>query len=356
MGCAIAAELARAGCVVQIFEKAIPGAEASSAAAGILGAGAEATHAGPLLQLCQASQAMWPGFAQDLLHRTGLSIGMQACGAVELGRSADDMAQLRAKSQWLGASVPDLALLDGQQVHQLVDGLGDDVIGALWHPSDGQVEPPLLVRALARDAELTGATLITGRPIEGIVVASGRVHGVQAGGLFPADHVVVAAGAWTDLVPGLAARRTSIRPLHGQLAELLLPAPPCIPVLAWRGGYVVPRADGRVVVGATSEDTGFDKRMTAGGLHHLLAMAISAVPALAQATVVRHWAGLRPQSLDGLPLMGPYLPVAGLHFAAGHHRNGILLTPVTARLIASSVLGAPWPTAWNSLLPAPTAC
>ncbi|MSQ84484.1 MAG: glycine oxidase ThiO [Myxococcales bacterium] len=343
MGCAIAGKLARRDCQVTVLERAVPGAEASSAAAGILGAGAENSADGPLAALCRFSLELWPDFAQVLLQRTELHIGYDPCGVIEVAYSAASAGDLQQKSialaQATGAEPP--RWLDAHELRVRVPDIAVHVCGGLLHAADSQVDPQLLMRALAIDAKRCGARFVVGQAVSGIRVEHGQVIAVQcADTQFSADAVIVAAGAWTDAVTAGLQRRTTIRPLHGELALLDLSAPLFRPVLTWQGGYIVPRRDGRVIIGATSEDIGFRKRQTAGGLLQLLTMATAAVPELANASLIAHWSGLRPQAADGLPMMGPHPQVRGLHFASGHHRNGILLAPATAQLVAQGVLDA----------------
>ena len=343
MGCAVAGELARRGCHVTVLEKAVPGAEASRAAAGILGAATEAEAPGALFDLCQFSLGLWPAFATALRARTGRLLGFQACGALQIAVSDSEVAGLRRKSAWLAAAGQRVEFSCAPLVQHLVQQfsfLAESVAAVAVFPGDGQVEPPLLADALAADAAACGARVIPQQTVVSIEAWGGAVRAVRTSdAVYPADAVVVAAGAWTDLLPDLANRRTTITPEHGQLVQLRLPKVLFREVVAWQGGYLVPRPDGRVVVGATTEQTGYAKQVTAGGLAQLLARATAIVPALQHAEVMHHWSGLRPRSADGLPLLGPHQGVAGLHFASGHHRNGILLTPATALLVAEGVLG-----------------
>ncbi len=345
MGCATAWRLAQFGVRVTVLERALPGAEASSAAAGILGAQTENDAPGPLLELCLASRALWPQFADELRVASGVDVHLLQLGLLELCTTPEEIALRHQRAQWMTARGLRAQWLDADAARALEPALGPAVLGALLLPDDGQVEPPLLARALALAAGRAGAEVLTGQTVQRVAVADGRVNGVQTDQAWlAADAVVIAAGAWTDLVPDLVPRRTAIRPLHGQLlllhtGERLLHATLAGRHSGGRHGYIVPRADGRVLVGATTEAIGFDKRVTAGAMAWLLSLALEFVPQLADARVVDQWSGLRPQSADGLPLLGPHRAVEGLIFASGHHRNGILLTPVTAEVTVNAVLG-----------------
>lgn len=344
MGCAVAAELCRAGWHVTILERAIPGAEASSAAAGMLGAQTECDGPGVLLDLALASRALWPAFAAGLQQRTGIALGYVQHGTLELAKSAADLAHLQARERWMRDAGLVANVLDAAQARMLEPALGPAVLAALHLPDDHQVEPPLLARALAADAALAGSHFVSGEAVQAVEWGERAVQVVTSHGTRTADVLVVAAGAWTDTIPGLSGlrtRRAAIRPVHGQLVQLDGGRARFRHNLVQRGGYLVPRPDGRVVAGATTEDTGFAKRVTAGGLHGLLGMALSLVPVLADAPVVQHWSGLRPHSDDGLPLLGRAQAAPNVVFASGHYRNGILLTPVTARLVVDQLVGRP---------------
>lgn len=340
MGCGVAWRLAQAGKSVTVLEKAVPGAEASSAAAGILGAQAESEGPGPLLDLCLRSRQAWPQFWAQLRATTGIDVGLIQEGLLELAHDDAGCQRLLHRQAWMQAANLRADLLDPNQARALEPALGPTLRCALHLPDDHQVEPPLLARALAAAAVRAGARLVPRSQVQGLDRQGDRVVGVRtATETLACDAVVVATGAWTDLLPDLAPRRAAIEPVHGQLVLLDTRPPLLRKTLALRHGYVVPRADGRVVCGATMEQTGYDKQVTAAGLRHVLGLALDAVPALADSPVLQHWSGLRPRSADDLPLLGPHRTVQGLHFATGHHRNGILLAPVTAEAVAAGVLG-----------------
>lgn len=349
MGCAVAAELARGGCSVTVLERAVPGAEASSAAAGMLGAQTESDGPGPMLTLALASRSLWPQFAADLQQRTGIGLGHVQHGTLELALDTTGLTHLTTRHRWMSEYGLTCALLDADQARGVEPALGPAVLGALLLPDDHQIEPPLLARALAQDARLAGAQLVTGQTVTAIDCTGPRVLVEADGGQWQADYLVVAAGAWSDLIPGIAGlprRRSAISPVHGQLLQLdprrMMFRHNLVQHGVDRpGGYLVPRPDGRVIVGATTEHTGYAKQVTAAGVAHLLHLAMTAVPALSAAPMVQTWSGLRPHSADGLPLLGPLADLPNVVFATGHYRNGILLTPVTARLVADAILSRP---------------
>jgi glycine oxidase len=213
---------------------------------------------------------------------------------------------------------------------------------ALDVPGDHSADPRALVLALAEAARRAGVTLRTGARVERLEQRSGRVSGVGlAGGeVMRADHVVAAAGAWSTAIEGLP--RIPLRPVKGQILRLRDPAGPGLleRIVRFEGGYLVPRGDGRYVLGATMEERGFDTTVTAGGLYALLRDAGEIVPGVHELVIEEMSAGLRPATPDNAPVLGPSEELAGLHWAAGHHRNGILLAPVTADAVADGLDGA----------------
>jgi glycine oxidase len=334
MGCSIALRLAQAGLKPLVLERAVPGAEASSAAAGILAPQQEADAPGPLLDLGLASRALFPALAAELHAATGVDIGYRASGLLVLA-DASGAPALAARAAWQRAAGLRAELLDPAGARRLEPAVGEHA-AALHLPDEAQVDPPLLVRALQLAAARAGAEFASAY-VRRVTHDGSRVTGVELeGDHLAASHVVVAAGSWSGLVEGAALPARAVRPMRGQIVELETRPPPLDRVLFAAGGYLVPRADGRLLVGSTMELVGFRKEVTARGLESLLALARRALPALADAPVRRFWANFRPYTEDHLPILGP-TPIQGLHLATGHFRNGILLAPVTAEAIAALV-------------------
>jgi glycine oxidase len=217
-------------------------------------------------------------------------------------------------------------------------------VGALHLPDDHQIDNVALLAAVeASVRSLPGIEVRIRTSVLGLAVENGRTVGVRtAEGTLPAGAVVLAAGAWSSAVAGLPAR-VEIRPVKGQMAALRSAVTPFRRVVGGRSVYCVPRDDGRIIVGATVEEAGFDKRVDPRAIQRLLAAAVEIVPALAAAPLHASWAGLRPGTADDLPVLGPDPEVGGLLWATGHYRNGILLAPVTAHAIAALLRGEPSP-------------
>lgn len=328
MGCALARELARRGRDVLVLERSIPGAEASSAAGGILGAQAEASEAGPFLDLALRSRALWPELARALREETGVDVGYRKSGLLKL--EIGEEGWLDPIATWQEQAGLPFERLSGREARELQTGLSPRVERALWFEEEGVVDAQMLPSALALAATRAGARVVDG----------GEVLGLRPGGLdtrkgfVEASTIVVCAGAWTSrLLSGEV-----VQPVRGQVLVVRGRPGELGPVTFTSGGYLIPRADGRVLVGSTTERVGFARDVTVGGLAALTGIAIAALPGLAERPIVDHWAGFRPGTPDDLPLLGPTAH-EGVHVLSGHYRNGILLTPISARLMAQTLCG-----------------
>lgn len=338
MGCGIALRLRQAGVRVTILERSIPGAEASSAAAGILAPQWEAEGPGPFLDLCLQSRALYPGLAAELRELTSVDIAYRPCGLLRVAFDEADVGHLNATATWQRGQGLKAELLDTAQAREVEPHLSERALAALHFPDDHQVDNRLLVRALSMAAARVGATFRSGY-VRGVLEEKGRAVGVDLDGEpLRADAVVLAAGAWSGLVQGVPMDPRVVRPARGQMIQLQTRLPVLSRIATSKKGYVVPRADGRVICGSTMEFAGFDKQVTAEGLSRILGMALELCPALGSAPVDSTWAGFRPWTEDHLPILGPS-PLPGLVLATGHFRNGILLAPATAKLAAQVVLG-----------------
>jgi glycine oxidase len=346
IGLSSAWRLAQRGAAVTVVD-ADPSAAASDVAAGMLAPVTEARLGEePLLALNRASWARWPGFAAEVAEAAGRPVGYRADGTLVVALDADDRAvldELAARHRLMGL---DVTPLRGREARSLEPGLAPGTRAGLLAASERSVDPPALVTALRLAARAAGATLVEGT-VERVVVDGDRATGVAlAGGtVVPAATVVLAAGCASGSVAGVPdAARPPVRPVKGQILTLRQdPADPLVSrtvrgLVRGSSIYLVPRDDGRLVVGATVEERGWDRRATAGGAYELLRDALALVPGLDDAELVAVRTGLRPGSPDDLPMVGRSV-VDGLVVATGHHRNGILLTPVTAEAVAAAVTG-----------------
>jgi glycine oxidase len=338
VGLCIALRLRDLGVEVVVLERSIPGAEASSAAAGMLAPQLEVSSPGPFLDLCLRGRALYPSLAAELRERAGMDIGFVTCGTFALAFDDEASAQQLRTARWQIDHGLRVERLSGEQARSQDPLLSPDIRQALLFPDDHQVDNRLLIRALVQATSHAGVQFRHGN-VRGLVQDRGQVRGVDVDGeRAEADAVVVAAGSWTGLVPGLPLPPQAVRPAKGQMVQLQMRTPPLRHVVSGPGGYVVSRADGRVICGTTLELQGFDKAVTAQGLAHVLQTAMHICPALAAASVTENWAGLRPYTDDHLPILGPG-PLERLFLASGHFRNGILLAPLTGRLMAQALVG-----------------
>jgi glycine oxidase len=344
MGSAVALRLAQRGVAVTVIERGIPGAEASSAAAGMLAPQTEADGPGAMLALGVKSRALYPELAVELREATGIDVGYQRCGVLALGFHEDDERALSFRRTWQVAQGQRAELLAEPALRALEPALGPSVRAALHFPDDAQVNPASLARAFSQAAAAAGARFLQGRYVRRVVVERGAVTGLELDGeVLSTETVVLAAGSWSGLVEGGGVPASVVRPARGQLVAIETRPPLFHHVLSVHGrGYLVPRRDGTVIAGSTVEMVGFRKEVTVGGLATILDLARTLVPGLADAPVLSSWSNFRPYTEDQLPVLGA-TAVRGLFLATGHHRNGILLAPITgdavARLIATGDAG-----------------
>lgn len=333
MGSASALALATRGARVVVLERSIPGAEASTAAAGILGAQMEAHGPGPETDLLLAGRALYPAFAERLRSITGIDVHHRKSGVLRVGL---DPAEASAMLAWQRAAGLAIDEVDASGTEKNVVASGR----ALVFPDDAQVDPKPLYRALQIAAEGAGVAYRTGATVRKIAIESDRAVGalLDDGETLRGDHVVLAAGSWSSLVSGVPLPENAVRPVRGQIVELGLRRPPFSHVISGPGAYLVPRDDGRVIVGATTENVGFARAVTARGVRDLLVAATAIAPVLEDAELLGSWSSFRPYPTAGKPLLGPS-PLRGLLLATGHHRNGILLAPLTAEIVAAAAEG-----------------
>ena len=349
IGLSVAYHLSRQGASVTVLDANEPG-QASSAAAGMLAPLAEASEPGPFLDLALDSLRRYPAFVAALRDAGGDDLNLQGPGMLRVARTeAEDAALCRALSWQPPLGLP-LHRLTGTEARCLEPGLGREVQAALLSPQEKHIEPRLLLAALTVACRAQGVEMIAHSPATGLEISVGRVHAVLSGtARHTSGTLVLAAGAWSRALGQQLDFDIPVAPLRGQILALGPQSPaPFAHTLYTHGAYLVPRADGRIVAGATEEWAGFtvatDDASTAG----LRAEASSLVPALADWPLQSAWAGLRPVSADGLPLLGCVPGWDNVHVATGHGRNGILLTPITGALMAAHLLhDAPLPAAFD---------
>jgi glycine oxidase len=321
IGCAVAERLSRERRHdVVLLERDAVAAHASGAAAGLLAPYSEGLTA----DLAARSYAMFPELAERV-QRSGIAVEYREQATLIPALAAEEERRLRGGGgRWLGP----------REARDTEPGLAEDVLGAAV-VREAQVTPVRLVRGLALTAAAQGSEIREGVPVVALRAAGGSVQGVETGGgHVPADVVVIAAGPWSPALAAPLGVDLDVRPNRGQLVMLRPRGQGLRNMLVWRGSYLVPKPDGTVVAGSTEEDAGFDDRPTAAGVAGLLEFACRTVPALQDAAVERVWAALRPATPDGEPVIGPVPGLPNLLVATGHNRNGILLAPATAELVA----------------------
>jgi len=349
-GLGIAWRLAQAGCTVDVFERGEAGHGATWAAAGMLAAGAEAEPGEQrLLELTRLSLAAWPDFAREVEAASGLTIDYRDQGTLVVALTHDDVEQLRFTYEFQRDLGIELQWLSGAEARAREPHLRPGVAAAVYSAGDHQVDNRKLALALKQAALRAGVTLREKCPVRALAVEGNRARGVHlADGVFiDADVVVLAAGAWSREIGGLPAEALPpVRPVKGQMLALQMdPAAPLLSHVLWAPkAYLVPRVDGRLLIGATVEEKGFDETLTAGGMLALLEAAWRVLPGIEELPIAETWVGFRPTSRDDAPILGP-TAVDGLVIATGHHRNGILLAPVTAEAVAAYVLTGEMPAA-----------
>jgi len=332
IGGAIALELARAGLRVAVFDRQQAGQEASWAGAGILSPAPENPGMVAMVPLGKASLALYPEFVGWVEEISGKSTGFRPKGTLEALFSHDTKAELStiiALHHGLGLKAEPLRAEDARE---LEPALSEEVEAAVLRPEEGSVDNRALTTAILKAAERSGAEIFSGDGAKAIWREGNRCAGLLLQNeKVEAKWTIIAAGCFSATIEGIAPY-VPVRPAKGQMAALRADDLKMERVLWSERIYLVPRNDGRILAGATIEYAGFDKRTTAGGIGKILSGAIDLAPGLANARLEETWAGLRPDSPDHLPILGP-TNVDGLLIATGHFRSGILLAPVTARLV-----------------------
>jgi glycine oxidase len=337
IGLAIAFELAERGASVRLYDRDEPARAASWAGAGMLAPYTERITDRALLALCAASLREYPAWVQRIIEASGIDARLRLDGVLYCAFEPGGLDALREHGRELQSRGVECEMLDRASALAAEPWLGASILGALLKKDEGHVDNRRLGRALAAACEARGARSERSSSIE-IECDSRRIRGVRTDrGFVGARAVVNACGAWAGLLSGVPQScRPPVEPIKGQMIALSVPTS-LVRRSTWvPGAYLVPRDDGRLLVGATVESAGFDERITSEGIHELLHAALGAAPALGGFTMTESWAGLRPGTPDGLPVLGS-TPMGGFFLATGHYRNGILLAPATARAIADAI-------------------
>ena len=340
IGLAIARALAQRGVRdVLLIERSSLGAEASWAAAGMLAPQAEADCDDDFFRLCCQSRDLYPAFAQSLHDETGIDIELESSGTLYLAFTEEDESELERRYDWQASAGLDVEKLSGETAKLLEPCVSEGVRAALRFPRDTQVENRRLISALAAANDALGVRVLTGVSADSLDIKHNGVAGIETSrGFIGTEKVVIAGGAWTTQILNEALPNPRVEPVRGQMVSFDATPQIAQHVIYIPRGYLVPRRDGRLLAGSTTEHAGFDKRVTAAGVQSIVTAALEISARIAGLALTSSWAGLRPRAADGLPVLGPCAEIAGVFYATGHYRNGILLAPVTSELLARAIV------------------
>ncbi|CAN5499878.1 glycine oxidase ThiO [soil metagenome] len=338
VGLSCAWRLARSGARVRVLERGEAGSGATGVAAGMIAPVGESNWGEEaLVAEALRSHAAWPQFARELADDAGTDPGLTQCGALHVALDRDELAELRRRFDLTVSLGLEASWRRSREARKIEPSLSPGVVGAIHAPSEAAIDPPTLIGALLAAAKAFGAEVIESCEVVEAILDGERLTGVRdrEGIEHRAPVSVIATGAWSGAAGWLPERaRPAVRPVKGQILVLRDRSgrAACGGIVASERVYLVPRGDGRVIVGATVEEMGFDTTVTAGGVHELLREAYRAMPEVAEMELVACNAGLRPGTPDNAPLVGPG-ELEGLIVATGHYRHGVLLGPVTAERV-----------------------
>ena len=336
IGASVAYYLAERNIKTLLVEKNEPGREASTAAAGMLAATSGGSKRGPMYQLKSASQALYPALIRELEERTGIDIEYQTVGIFETVLTEADEHKYRKLYELRRQQGHPVSWLSADEAHRLEPSLTPELRAVVHFAGDHHLHNGKLASAWAQAAQQRGVTLRTGTTVGQTRISNGRVGAVQIGqDWIAADTVVIAAGAWSGQVGQLFQLTLPIQPAKGQL--LTVRTTQIQHVVSHGDYYLVPRKNGEVIIGATVEFVDYNKDVTLEAIQHLIQQAAALVPTIRQAPLSRFWAGLRPYSPTRRPLLGRTPGLENVILATGHHRNGILLAPITGKLISELI-------------------
>ena len=338
IGCAIAYYLARAGADVTVLERGDIAQEATSASAGLLVTPFEDLGPRPMVRLQRASLKLYSRLIKRLQDESGIDLEYMRSGLIRTAFSEDRARDLKALARRRSSVGSPVEWVEGSDLRQLEPNLSEAILGGAYSPNEGQLNPGLLAQAFAKAAANLGADIRRNVSLTGFVTSGHKLTGVSCarGDITDLDVIVLAAGPWTKDISARLSAKVPTRPVRGQMIAYRSDR---VEHTIWsEDAYLVPKPRGILFAGATVEDVGFRKGTTKDGLAHLRHAAGQMVPSLRRLKGTRSWAGLRPGSPDGLPIMGRLPKRDNVYVATGHFRNGILLAPVTGQLMADLIL------------------
>ncbi|MCS6885299.1 MAG: glycine oxidase ThiO [Acidobacteriota bacterium] len=343
IGCTIALELARKGVAVTLVERVRLCTEATWASAGMLAPQIEIDSRNDFFDFCYRGLELYPQYIEELRELTGLDSSLRVEGALQVAFDEVELKKLAKCYRWQFEAGLPIEELSAEQLREHEPGLSDEVLGGYLFPQELQLDNRRLAEAVVAAAQKLGVNFVIGADVTEILIDRNRGRlkaiGVRAGNdMITAGVVINAAGCWSGGIRVEGAKTPKLIPVRGQMVALRTTVGRLRRIIHTGHTYLVPRLDGRIIVGTTFEYVGYDKRVTAEALQMLLARAIKTVPALAKSEVVEFWSGLRPATEDKRPLLGYHPEVDALIYATGHYRDGVLLAPITAKLIAALVV------------------
>ncbi len=341
IGLALARQLHKKGVEkITILERGKLGQEASHAAAGMLAPNAETEKQDDFFHLCSDSNKLYPKFAAELSDETGVDIELDQSGTLYLAFTDSDVTEIRRRYERQRENGWQVEHLTGREIGKIEPFISPYVREGLFFPNDWQVENRKLLYALQKYALLNRIETYENTEIKYLLIENGKTTGAETKTeKFLAEKVILATGAWTSFIKAGDFQIPKVMPVRGQMLSFQTSKRLFQKVIYSPRGYIVPRMDGRILTGATVEDVGFEKSVTPGGIDLLVENALEIAPHLVNLEWSEKWAGLRPRSADGLPILGTFSEIENLFIATAHYRNGILLAPLTAKILADKIVG-----------------
>ncbi len=326
---------------ITILDKGKLGTESSYAAAGMLAVQAETDKPDEFFRFCNESNKLYPQFSEELFDETGVDIELDREGTLYLAFNETDENELRGRYEWQKKAGLTVEKLSAIETHKLEPFVSPDILGSLYFPNDRQVENRKLLHALEKYCEFTEIEIRENCEIKNLLIENGKIIGAETETeKFYAETVVLATGAWTSLIKAAEFALPEIKPIRGQIIEFHTAKRLFQKVIYSPRGYLVPRQDGRILAGATVEDAGFEKAVSESATEFLRENALEIAPSLVNINIHDQWVGLRPFASDGLPVLGEVRGIENLFIATAHYRNGILLAPQTAKILADKIADA----------------
>ncbi|WCK55271.1 glycine oxidase ThiO [Aneurinibacillus sp. Ricciae_BoGa-3] len=341
IGASIACEMAKRGLKVVVVEKERIACRASSAAGGMLGAQVEmGKEVGPLFNLAIRSRALFASLVEELRESSGIDANLITKGMLRIAFTEEEKREFQEVIAYHHRAGQKAEWLEGREVRSRESGLTGEIAGAMYIPDDGQLLAPELSQAFAKTAANRGAEIREFTEVTSLIIENGKVSGVQTdNGCITADEVIIASGAWSEKLLKQTGIELGTYPVKGECFSVKTTTPLLTSTVFSHGCYLVPKRGSRLLVGATVKERTFDQKVTVEGIRLLMQRAMRILPGIVDAEWEKAWAGLRPQTRDGLPYLGRHPKFTNLIVASGHFRNGILLSAITGVIVADLVEG-----------------